>query len=269
MSKPSSLVPNTEARAAVDAFKTTAAALKLPSHIYFIIAGLLLLVAVLLVLVINVRSNLAKYSKDDYYKQLLVKNEYTTTQTTAACSNFGVYALQVDTAIAKHLNSGVIHTFAATKLAVPSFFYSVPTPKNGIMSVDYKSRKVNFLPVKAKSPTTSRFVTDILAGRVDFITWQKGMFRVTIASAFKDDMKEFFDKKGFQNVAKALDDVVVLMLIKLPTLSDLAEQDYALSQILAQGKAPNSIIQSFIGESTVEFAVDSLPNGMHVIGYKI
>lgn len=269
MSKPSPLIPNTEAHAAVDAFKTTAASLKLPSHIYFIIAGLLLLVAILLVLVINVRSNLAKYSKDDYYKQLLVKNEYTTTQTMATCSNFGVYALQIDTAIAKHLNSGVIHTFATTKLAVPSFFYSVPTPKNGIMTVDYKSRKINFLPVKAKSPATSRFVNDVIAGRVDFITWQKGIFRVTVASSFKEDMKEFFDTKGFQNVAKALNDVVVLMLIKLPTLAELGEQDYALSEIISNGKAPNSIIQSFIGESTLEFNVDSLPNGMHVIGYKI
>lgn len=242
---------------------------KIPLYIYYILAGLLVVVVILVIQVMHVRSSLATYSKDDYYKQLLVKNEYTSTQSTTACSNFGVYALQVDTAIAKHLNSGVIHTYASNKIDTPKFFYSVPTPKNGIMSIEYKSRNINFLPLKAKSASTSRLVNDMLGGRVEFITWQKGMFRVVLAPSFKEDMKEFFETKGFDNVRKALDDVVVVVLVKLPTLSELAEDNYVLSQMLERGNAPDGIIHTFIGQSTLEFNVDALPNGLHVIGYKI
>ena len=57
-----------------------------PSYLYYILAFAVALALILLVQVIYVRIKLSKYTKDEYYKQLLVKNEYNNTQSTA-CSN--------------------------------------------------------------------------------------------------------------------------------------------------------------------------------------
>lgn len=235
------------------------------STLYYIITALVVVLVILVVQVVYVRTSLAKYTRDDYYKQLLVKNEYTTTQD-QSCSNFGIYAWPIDTFLAKLLNAPGMRKMAALKVAAPSYFYSVPS-KAGFQTIEYASTDVYYIPLVGASTATSKFMNDLLSKRVDYVTWQGGLFRVAPAVDYKQKMHKYLSEKSFDNVISMLDSVSIIALIAIPTLSKLKEQDYAFAEKLDE-TSPDTIVYSFIGDSRSELVVDALPNSFHVFAYK-
>jgi len=228
--------------------------------------GLILLV-VLGVQVLYIKTLIGKYSKDDYYKQLLVKNEYVEQQTQTMCSNFGVYGWQINTSLAKYINEPSMKAQLIHLIKLPAFFYSVPT-KLGLQTVEFPTTDVYFIPLASTSPATERFVADVLANRVDYVTWQTGLFRSAYLANFKDKVTEFLEFKGFKNVVGMLNNVKVIALCKVPTLSMLKEFDYSFAQSIDE-TVPDTLIQSFIGDSRQELDIENLPVSLQVVGYKI
>ena len=153
------------------------------------------------------------------------------------------------------------------KVKLPSYFYTVPT-KTGYHSIEYSTTQVHFIPLVNTTPATSRFTNDALAGKLDYVTWQGMLFRASVMSTYKEMMTEYLTSNGHSNVLAGLENTTIICLCEIPTLSKLAEVDYAFAQALEED-APDTIIHSFIGDSRNPFNVNSLPNLVHVIAYKL
>lgn len=233
--------------------------------LYIIISCVIILIVILCFQVVYVRTQLYKYIKDDYYKQLLVKNKYVEEQTLQRCSNFGIYTWQINTALATYLNDSALKSQLLSIIKRPSFFYSVPT-KIGLQSVEVPSEDMYFIPIIKDSPTSHRFINDMLANRVDYVTWQTGLYRASYLTTFKDDVKDFLELKGLTNITSLLETSKIIALSKIPHLSTIREINYEMSESIPDN-APDHLIQSFIGDSRQEINISNLPNNLQVVGY--
>ena len=241
-------------------------AVKVPGYVYYFLAVVLALVVIVIIQVIYVRVQLSKYSKDDYYKQLMVKNEYVTTQN-QVCSNFSVYAWQIDTVLAKLMNENAIRLGFTTQMDLPKYFYTIPT-SGSFKTIEYTSSDLYFVPLVTSSIATTRFINDCISQNVDYVSWHAGLFRVQAMQDFKDKMSTYLSSKSLDSITSMLDKCTVIVLARVPSLASLKEIDYALSQELDEN-APDSVIHSFVGDSRGEFDASSLANSLHVIGYKV
>lgn len=221
---------------------------------------------ILFIQIIYIRTKLAKYSQEDYYKQLLVKNKYVDEQTYQQCSNFNVYIWQINSTLASYLNDTTYKPQIQTILKPISFLYSVPT-KIGLQSVSVVSTNLFFIPL-VNSPPTSRFINDCLSKRIDYITCQYGVYRCLYMPDFKNQMGEFFTYQGLKTVDKSLDNTSIIVLSKLPTISAIREINFELQEAI-DDSTPDILIQSFAGDSRSDFPSTELPNVLQVFGYII
>lgn len=229
---------------------------------YIILAALLVVLVILAIQVIYVRLSLAKYSKEEYYKQLLVKNEYVSQQTKDMCSNFGVYALQIDTNLARSLNSGFVYNHAIDTIKIEPIHYTVPI-NSGYVTVEYRSHQVHYLPINTSVAATSRFINDYLANKIEYITWNANLFRIVYIPNFADQVKLLYETKHLQK--HYFDGKDIFALIKIPTISELA----LYNSTLASSSNLSPVLKSFIGDSSGVFDATILPEAVHVIGYKV
>jgi hypothetical protein len=221
---------------------------------------------ILLVQIIYIQTKLTKYSKDDYYKQLLVKNRYVEEQTYQQCSNFNIYVWQINSTIANYLNDVTLKPQIQTILKPISFLYSVPT-KIGLQSVSVVSTDLFFIPL-VNSPPTTRFINDFLSKRIDYISCQYGVYRCSYLQDFKSQMGDFFMYKGLKTVENSLDNTSIIVLSKLPTISAIKQINFELQEAI-DDSTPDILIQSFAGDSRQDFPATELPNVMQVFGYII
>lgn len=239
---------------------------RVPSYVYYIVAVLVVAVVMLLFQIIYIRVHLSKYSKDDYYKQLIVKNEFQSNG--QSCSNLGVYAVTVVTNLVQIINQGVLLGLASSSIQLPAFVYSIPT-SSGFQSIEYTNRDIVLLPL-TKSPGSSRLVNDILGQRVDYITWASNVFRASVSMDYKDRMQEFMLSNGYDELFESLDGITIIVLTKIPSLATLKDADYTFGESI-DNNTPATIIYSIIGSSqnTLDLVALSERPVIHMIGYKI
>jgi len=237
-----------------------------PKYIFFIVALAFAVLVVLTFQVVFVRIQLSKYDQDDYYKQLLVKNEYV--NNVESCSNFGVYAVTVETSLIQIINHGDLLNKAVASVQLPLYVYTIPT-KNGFQSIEYVNYDVIFLPL-TKSPGTARLVNDILKQRVDYVTWSSNLFRISVCSDYKDKMQEYLLSNGYGDTYKAMENMSIIVLTKIPSLDSLKEADYQFGESI-DSSTPATIIHSFIGtsQSSIDFGSFSDAAMLHLVGYKV
>jgi hypothetical protein len=228
---------------------------------YGVFGVAVLLLVVLIMQIVNVRGLLKTYSKDDYYKQILVKNEYNTVQATS-CSNIGIYGWQIDTILAGLLSN--ISAQINTTVKMPSFFYSVPTT-SGIRTIEYSTSEIFYIPILSSSPATTRFVNDVLSNKIDYVTWSAGLFRPVYVPDFSQQMLPYLTKAKYNNIIQLLETNSVIALCKIPSMTLLKTMDFDLAQ--STDVLSDTTLQSFLGDSRGNIL--DLPNSLHIIGYKL
>ena len=235
---------------------------KLPSILYIVLALVVLIAVVVMIQVVYVRMKLSKYSNDDYYKQMLVKNEYQDTQSINACSNLGIYGMEIDATLTATLNSNAVKLSTQNTFALPSYHYTLPIGDK-FASVEHTPTTYITIALIAGA-AASRLTNDIAARKVDYVTWGQSLYRIAHFPDYSDKVPD----------AKKIPNRVYIALIPIPTLNELARHTNSAAQSTLTATSTNQpVITSFLSSSasaiTQPLDLTKLPSLMQVVGYAV
>lgn len=242
--------------------------------IYILIAVATLVFIVMAIMIANISNRLSKYSRDDYYKQALVKNDYVINQD--ACSNFAIYALSIDTNITADINRSLLAGYANGRISLPTHFYTIPKPRSSTASsapetitIEYTPTAPYYIALKNNTPSNTRLVEDILGKRIEYLTLGPGIYRVSIINNYHGIMSSFLKENNYTNLASKLAEAAVIALTRIPTFDELKSSSEELSSADTPANQPQQIIHMFIGNPLHVIESRDIHPLTHAIGYRI